>query len=295
MKNLKSFVVGIISLLLPLAIQAETRQVAFLNHLVVVLDEQSIRAIEDSEYLKNFVDYEKTVVTASDGTSWTGRYLIGRSTYIEFFAAGDYPGVVAGDLGMAIGPDQVGGIDILEKNLSASGAKFGRTIQKRNFDGEEVDWFHLVGMDTNEVLFWAMEYIPGYFEHPSANKEPAEGDQDTVSRERYNEDNYLNKMVRDVDFVSYYMKRKNIEEVLPLFVAAGYEVEERAQGFILIGSESEIHLNIAIDDRVGLAELGFSLNSSVNEKTIEKIGPTELQIGPGARANWKFELPAVKS
>ncbi|WP_237066825.1 DUF5829 family protein [Microbulbifer guangxiensis] len=278
-------------------VQASPKQTAFLNHLFAVLDQETIQAIEQSKYLPEFIEYEKLVVTAEGGESWTGRYVSGRSTYVEFFSLGDYGGYKVGDVGLAISPEVVGGIDSIERYLVKSGASFSRNMRRRNFDGVEVDWFHTVGLDakSDRVTFWAMEYVPSYLDNPAAKKEPPEGEGDLISRERYLGDEYREKLVRDVSYVAFNMEKHAIDQVMPMFLAGGYKVAKVDGKTRMIGQEEEIVLIPAEKGRHGLAELKFTLNSPVKAQHVERIGNSELRVGPGLLAVWKFTVPEAEA
>ena len=271
---------------------AHPKQIAFLNHLFAVVDSETVNAIEQSSYLPGFIDYEKKSASADGEKSWTSRFLGGRSTYIELFGAGEFEGAKLGNVRLAFGTDRVGDINRMQRHLYKDGANFSRDMRRRNFNGEEVDWFHVLGLETESsgAYFWAMEYVPGYFDHPAANKEVAEGERDRISRERYNSDDYRGKLAQDVTYIALHVPSTSIRETIPLFLAAGYEVLEEDGFTLLLGQEAEIALFHAEDGRHGLEELGFALNRAVTEPHVERLGNSELRVGPGDTATWKFTL-----
>ncbi|GMG86961.1 DUF5829 family protein [Biformimicrobium ophioploci] len=271
---------------------AHPKQIAFLNHLYAVVDIETVNAIEQSSYLPGFIDYEKLTVTADGEESWTGRYLSGRSTYIEFFSPGDVAGGELGNIGLAFGTERVGDIVRMARHMRKDDARFSREMRKRSFDGEEVDWFHDLGlkMENTGAEFWAMEYVADYMDHTAANKELAEGDWDRISRERYLNDNYRGKLVRDIAYVAFHIDKASIQEAMPLILAAGYEVVEGDGLTRLLGQEAEIDLFHAEGGKRGLGKLGFALNRAVTGQHLERIGNSELRVGPGEIATWTFEL-----
>lgn len=292
MQRLKTLL-AIIAFLPMTTLQASTAtpQVAFLNHLYAVVDNETIEAIEQSETVKDFTAYKKTTVVADGGETWTGRYFTGRSTYIELFAAGDFENAQPGAVGLAISPDRTGGIETITRALSDAGISATRGMRKRNVSGEEVDWFHTLSLDGENAPFWAMEYVPSYLDHPNVDKEPAEGEQDKISRERYNRDTYQQKLVRDVSYVAFVMDPESISQVQPLLSAAGYQVKEGEGVVRFLGQEAEIALFHAVDGKQGIRELRFQLNRPVETARNEYLGNSKLSIGPGKTANWTFKLP----
>lgn len=271
--------------------ETNTPQIAFLNHLYAVVDKETIEAIEKSDTVKAFTAYKKTTVVAAGGDTWTGRYFTGRSTYIELFGSGDFENAQPGSVGLAISPDKAGGIELLTQNLSDAGIGASRGMQKRKFDGEEVDWFHTLALESDNTPFWAMEYVPSYLDHPGVDKEPAEGEHDSISRERYNSDTYKEKLARDVSYVAFDMDSQIIAQVQPLLTAAGYQVKEDKDAVRFLGHEAQIALFHAKEGKQGIRELRFQLNRPVETARNERLGNSELRIGPGEIASWTFERP----
>ncbi len=64
-------------------------QIAELNHVFATVDRATAEAIRNSEFLRRFANLEVRTTTGTRNT-WTGRYLYGERTYIEFFAPNDF-------------------------------------------------------------------------------------------------------------------------------------------------------------------------------------------------------------
>ncbi|WOX05555.1 DUF5829 family protein [Microbulbifer pacificus] len=278
-------------------VQAHPTQIAFLNHVIAVVDSETVSAVEQSSFLPGFIDYEKKTVTANGGVNWTGRYLRGKSTYIELFGSGDVEGLKPGNVALAFGSDRVGDIHRMARHLRRDGVSFSQDMRRRNFDGKEVDWFYSLGLDVEsaDVSFWVMEYVAGYLDHPAAKKEAAEGPWDLVTRERYNSDAYRGKLVQDITYVAFYVSKQTIQEAMPLFLAAGYGVREADGSTHLLGRDAEIVLFHAEEGKYGLAQLGFVLNRSLAEQYVERIGNSVLNVGPDNKATWTFTVPEPSS
>jgi hypothetical protein len=67
-------------------------QLLYFNHAYGVIDRATADAVEDSAYLRRFANFSIRTSTGTGGVTWTGRYLMGRSTYLELFGEGDLPG-----------------------------------------------------------------------------------------------------------------------------------------------------------------------------------------------------------
>lgn len=68
------------------------RQLLFYNHSYGVFDRETADAIEHSDYLREFANFQVRTTTGTGGQTWTGRYLMGRETYLELFGVGDIAG-----------------------------------------------------------------------------------------------------------------------------------------------------------------------------------------------------------
>lgn len=280
------------------------RQIAELNHLFTTVDAETAEAIRTSEFLRQFANLEVRTTTGTSAT-WTGRYLYGRRTYVEFFAPRDFaikdkPAPV-GTWGLAVSGDHPGSNALLLARLQAAGHKAEAGTDTRKFADRVVPWFHYLtavsshgdsGALGANVSMWAMEYVPSYFDLPEAAKEPAEGPHDVVSRERYQSDGYATKMMRDITFAHFHLAPADFARIEPLLIAAGYRIR-RAKGRIVAdGNEADFHFTLSPPAAQGLRQVRFELTGPSPRRT-EIIGRSVLEIGPGATATWSFPPPAA--
>lgn len=278
----------------------ETAQSVHLNHVYTTVDPLTAQAIRDSEYLRRFANLEVRTTTGTRAT-WTGRYLYGRETYVEFFgpedfSIGDRPAPI-GASGIALSGDRAGANRMLKARLEAAGLDSVVEMETRNFGGQIVPWFEALTAVSQHgdsgaldalVTLWAMEYQPSYFELPQAGKEPAEGSDDAISRERYQSDLYAERMMRDVTYVHLAVTRRDYLRMAPLLEAAGFRLSGSNDDFLADGDQNDIRFSLVELPSIGLRELRFSLNGPV-ERHVERIGRSTLTVGPGAAAVWTFD------
>ncbi|WP_369212842.1 DUF5829 family protein [Streptomyces flavofungini] len=266
------------------------RQLLFHNHSYGVLDRETADAIEHSDYLPRFADFEVRTTTGSQGT-WTGRYLKGRETYLELFGVGDVPGTELGSTGMGVSTERDGDIaTVLQRLRDAGIEKPFDGLQTRDFgDGVPVPWFDFI-FTTDQYdasSTWAMEYRPEYFADPRGRTEPPSHPGD-VGRERYLPDTYRDRLMRDVSSVHLAMTARDLGNTVPLLRAGGFRVREAAGGVVADGGGTTIRLDAVPRERIGLRQYTFTLNKAVKERHVERIGRSTLTVGPGARAVWDF-------
>jgi hypothetical protein len=281
-----------------------SRQLAELNHVFATVDPATAQAIRGSEFLRRFANLEVRTTTGTRAT-WTGRYLYGRQTYIEFFAPEDFhidggPAPV-GAWGIALSGDSVGFNAALARRLLAAGYKSFTEIETRKFGERDVPWFEALtaitqhgdsGALNEAVTIWAMEYQPSYFDLPEVGKEPAEHADDAISRERYLSDGYATKMMRDVVEVHFNVGPDDFARVEPLLRAAGYRINRSAHEAVADGDETDFRFNLVAPAAQGLRQVRFSLNAPV-KRQVEAIGSSTLVVGPDATATWTFEAPPI--
>jgi Family of unknown function (DUF5829) len=275
----------------------ESNSLVPLNHLSAIVDSEIAKEIAASGFLREFSNF--TIDTVASGSeSWRGLYLRGRSTYLELFEASDLPGPPEerrlGRVSIALGGDPPGTLDRLDARMRAAGLATERRTRTAPIDGREVDWFVRTRVDVSAHGFAAaeffyvraMEYAPGFFE--AAGKEPAEGEFDIVSRERYLSDAYADKLMKDIAAIAVSIPRSEFTLAAPLLVAAGFELTWNERGVVVSSPDFEMNIRLDGDEPAGLRQIEFSLNRTVTEPRTEQIGNSRLTVGPGARAVWLF-------
>ncbi|MEV7341932.1 DUF5829 family protein [Streptomyces sp. NPDC093544] len=271
------------------------RQLLFYNHAYGVLDRETADAIEHSDYLREFANFQVRTTTGAGGQTWTGRYLMGRETYLELFGVGDLPGQdgAFGSTGMGISTERAGDLAAVTERLPDQGiADPIEFLQTRDFgDGVPVPWFDAILTTDQYDAFgaWAMEYRPEYFADPRGNTEPANYPGD-VGRERYLSDDYSDHLMRDVTSIRLAVTEGDLADTVPLLRAGGFVVRSVTGGGIVAqGGGTTIRLDAVPRDQVGLRQIGLSLNRSVGYRHQEQIGRSTLSVGPGTRAVWTFD------
>ena len=296
-----AFLAGCTTVAAPSAPRHAT-QVAELNHVYATVDRETADAIRNSDFLRGFANLEVRTTTGTRA-SWTGRYLYGKRTYIEFFAPEDFqinekPAPV-GAWGLAVSGDAVGFNRELKRRLETAGHKAVVEVDTRKLGNATVPWFEALtavsqhgdsGALGETVSVWAMEYQPSYFELPEAGKEAAEGADDIISRERYQSDAYAGKMMRDILSVHFNVGPSDFARIEPLLSAAGYRLRHGANEVLATGAETELRFTLTDPGAQGLRQVRFALNAAAARR-VESIGRSTLVVGPDATATWTFPAP----
>ncbi|MEU6122542.1 DUF5829 family protein [Streptomyces sp. NPDC047123] len=274
------------------------RQLLFFNHAYGVLDRETADAVEHSDYLRTFANFQVRTTTGADGQTWTGRYLMGRETYVELFGVGDLPGKdgLFGATGAAVSVEQAGDLATVRQRVRDQGITPADFLQTRDFgDGVPVPWFDasfVIEADQYDSFgAWAMEYRPEYFADPRGRTEPASHPGD-VGRERYLNDEYRDHLMRDVTSLRLGVTRRDATSTVPLLRAGGFDVRTLADGGVVARrGGTTVRLEASTREEAGLREIGFSLNKAVKHRHTERIGRSTLTVGAGAGAVWRFDGP----
>ncbi|MGW1270832.1 DUF5829 family protein [Streptomyces sp. NPDC002491] len=273
---------------------SDDRQLLFYNHSYGVLDRETADAVEHSDYLSDFADFQVRTTTGTGGQTWTGRYLMGRETYLELFGVGDIAGRdgALGSAGLGLSTEREGDLATVAERLRSEGvADPVEFLQTRDFgDGVPVPWFDAVLTTAEYDAFgaWAMEYRPEYFADPRGNTEPASFPGD-VGRERYLGDGYRTRLMRDVTSVRLAVTEGDLADTVPLLRAGGFVVRDVTGGGVVAEcGGTTIRLDPVPRDQAGLRRVDMSLNRPVADRHVERIGHSTLVVGPGSRAVWTF-------
>lgn len=279
---------------------ALSREMLYFNHFYGVLDTSTADAIEKSAYLRRFANFELRTTTGAGGHTWTGRYLLGRETYLELFGVGELPGSDGGPGagGMGLSTECAKDLHEVTRELHKEGITDPiEFTQTRDFgDGKPVPWFDSVFTTDRYDAFgaWAMEYRPEYFADPRSKTEPPSYDGD-VSRERYLPDDYRQHLMRDVTGLRIAVTARDLANTVPLLRAGEFTVVKHPKGGVIAyGDDMTIRFDVVARDKIGLRQVEMSLNRPVGYRHKERIGRSTLVVGPFTRAVWTFDSPHGK-
>ncbi len=172
----------------------------FFNHLYVVLDDKTYRAVQGSDFLRiAFPGLERRSTLTAAGETWYGTYFYARDNYLEFFGSGTGPvsgasarsghwqaGAQEGWAGLAFSTDRPGGAYAVRDAVrEALGYEPYSELRQLRVDDHSIDWFYNVKLAERLSLgsfdSWVMEYHPDIFHHKGIPT-PASGE---LSRQAY--------------------------------------------------------------------------------------------------------------
>ena len=243
----------------------------YLNHVVIVVDSGTYRAIAGSAVLRDtLASFQERTTAAGGGMTWSGTYLFGKNTYLELFG----PGGVAGPAGSAMigwGVEEPGSLIRVRAQLaSATGRAVDSLVRTRARGTEEIPWFHAVAvsgaMTGSRFPTWVMEYHADF----AKRWDPA------VPAER-------NGILRWQALAEVYRPERAMLEVRAARVAvdsadqARIEMEARAFGHQVARRPGSAGLVITAPD--------FRLETEVATERSRGVRAIEMAIEPGRMAS----------
>src|SRR5512133_1468564 len=148
----------------------------FFNHLYVVLDDKTFRAIQGSDFLQiAFPGKESRSTLTAAGESWKGTYYYCQDNYLEFFGSGNGPmtgkasrgghwqtGAQEGWAGLAFSTSQPGGAAILRQAITnAFDYEPFYELRQLRAGEKSINWFYNLNlvetMGIGSFDSWVME------------------------------------------------------------------------------------------------------------------------------------------
>lgn len=153
--------------------QEKTLPPIFFNHLYIVLDDKTYRAIQASDFLRSaFSGREQRSTITASGERWSGTYYYCQDNYLEFFGESTglhwRTGAQEGWAGLAFSTDKPGGVNAVRERIREEfGFEPFYELRKLTMGERNVNWFHYVRLAEQVGLesfdSWVMEYHPDIF------------------------------------------------------------------------------------------------------------------------------------
>ncbi|WP_431904307.1 DUF5829 family protein [Amycolatopsis thermoflava] len=94
--------------------------------------------------------------------------------------------------------------------------------------------------------------------------------------------------MRDVTGIRIGITAGDHADTVPLLRAGGFAVRTTPQGTVATRGGTTIRLDVVPLGEIGLRSVEFSLSTAAHHRHVERIGNSELVVGPGQRAHWTF-------
>lgn len=155
---------------LPLLTSAQPSQIpqVSFNHLYVVLRNEDLRAIQQSDFVKKELAAFEIRTSTGSSETWTGTYLYGTDSYIELFDTLSYADAPLGSIGIGFSVDRFKDLEGLQSLLTEK-YPVASFVQEKETGTGKIPWFH--GFYINDSVFyqhsalgfWVMAYDTAYY------------------------------------------------------------------------------------------------------------------------------------
>jgi Family of unknown function (DUF5829) len=247
----------------------------FLSHFYVALDASSFDALRNSSEVQTLAHVvERHTVAGKD--EWTGLYIQGRQTYMEFFGAQNLPdGMHEGDTGLGLTVEREGGVEAIAAHLrTVFGERVEITATPRSTSTGTIPWFTStqVKSDAPESMeTWVMENDRNYL----AAVHPGDNIKDPFSREQSLSWVFLaDRQLDDVIGITAALKPAEIAQLATELKLIGWPVRTRGKSFVSSGPDLQLVI-LPAGARKGIVEVDLRLRRSVPKQTIT-LGHVQL-------------------
>ena len=235
----------------------------FMGHFYVALDQASFDALRKSAEVAALAHgVARHTVAGKD--EWTGFYVQGRQTYMEFFGEQNLPeGMHLGDTGLGLTVEQGGGVAALAACLrTVFGKRVEITTTPRTTPTGTIPWFKstLIKSDVPESMeTWVMETDPAYLAtvHPGAKIE------NPFSRELSLSWYFLpDHQLDNVTGITAALKPAEIAQLATELKLIGWSVRTEGEGFAANGPDLKLMV-VPAGARTGIQQVDFTLRKSM--------------------------------
>jgi hypothetical protein len=253
----------------------------YFSHVTLWVDPATYQAVRESDFLRNHFSAFETRTTETEHNivpTYTGSYLYGKRTYIEFIVAGSVPSqpTRVGELSLAMWVDDIQQLpaitECLVAHTHAAAAGGTRTL---TVNGREIRWFenrYPLFPEEQELTAdaWVLGIYPNYLWERYGNLHP---DQDGTTREKALQFSYKpGRMLKDVTGFTLVLNEQEIERLIQEFEAFGYKIRSEGGKQIAQGPEIEFVLIPAAGKQPRSIAIEMALNQSKSGETDYRFG-----------------------
>ncbi len=249
----------------------------FMGHFYVALDQATFDALRKSPEVAALAHVvERHTVAGKD--EWTGFYVQGRQTYMEFFGAANLPeGMHVEDTGLGLTVEQAGGVTAIASRWRTT---FGERVEiattPRTTPLGTIPWFKstLIKSDAPESMeTWIMENDPHYLAavHPGAKIDNPFGREQSLSW-YFLPDHPLD----NVTGITTALKPGESAQLATELKLIGWPVRKQGDGFVATGPDLKLTV-LPASARTGIQQVDLRLRRTVPKQSIQ-LGKIELLL-----------------
>lgn len=254
-----------------------------LNHFYLVLDDETYRDIENSEFLRQHFAPSEVRTTHRTDISYSGLYFYGGQTYFEFF--GETGGIdrQPGQSAIAFGLEHEGDT----ARIAALGTEPPFVVTRPYGEGQ-LPWFWFLRLPQNDFLkLWTMEYLPSFLEEWNPSPTPADGlrRSEVLSRYKSVVAPVPNPLFEEITAIELHLNDADWLKVL--LQGLGYQTQSLANGWVATGPDGH-RIGVRNEaDTQGIRAVSFKIKA-IDEPLVMGFGRRSVLKLEGDQALWTF-------
>lgn len=264
----------------------------YFNHLIMVIDQETMKDIKKSRLIKDrFARFDVSTTNADHGQSWTGVYITGKRTYLEFFTPDPKKGFRLGDWGICFSVEVAGGLDPIFRKLKVRfNGQIEKSFRKLRFQGRLVPWQWLAAFKNQESPFnpnfFLVEELRSFMD---LKKPPPISKGDEISRERYNREWFApDRLLLDVVGVTLAMNSIQSQRFLQALSIFGYRIRFSKSGQVCEGPDISFVVTRKEPSKAGVRRIDLTLQRPVRMTMVNRFGENSILKVENREAFWTF-------
>ena len=273
----------------------------YLNHLFVVVDSSTYEDIVTSDFIKNeWAHFEERTTVVGNNISYTGAYIYGENTYMEFFDSAKKPSSITPALtsGIAFGVDKKGKFKVIQKKLKEykNAVSYLGTWE---LEGTQIPWYHAAfvfyGKAKRNIHTWIMEYHQDFLRKWHPELEPVSGGitrKDILKRYAAKITKPLQpgrKIFKDIIGINLRVNKEEIEKITGELDVFGYEMRQDGNRMIWHGPYIMLTIENTDEGEGRITGIEMRLNHNPHPKASFKFGESSrLIFHEDKTASWIF-------
>jgi hypothetical protein len=258
-------------------VAAQQKPSVFLNHVYFVLDSNTFNNLFDDSYLQTIADTTEKRTTTSN-SSWSGKYIFGKNSYLEFFEANGFEGATLGSSGFGFMTHKSGDFNTIKNNwqkIYTDSLQTDTTVVTSR--GPAHKWFYATGLPIDTTIAtstWLMENTPDELKSVGFTdneiKQP-------ISWQQYYEKRYQKKFLKPLNKITKVEIITNKKEYDYLKISLlGFGLKEANNSFY--NDEVKIQYTIANVPSTELKTVTFALDDALLANTVTISNHLILQV-----------------
>jgi hypothetical protein len=262
-----------------------------LNHVYVVLDQETFTAVRDSERLmREFASVDTGLPQFDPPQTQSQRlYIRGRTTYVEILGPRNPFDEPVGKIGIALGVDA---LPLLDEVQAAWSAAFGSAADRYNIEWKKatppVQWYEVVQhrstSDNPDLVLWASAYRPEFLPwlYPQRSAFDTRGSRADFLAPLFRPE----RLFRDVTGLTIAVPEQLRAQIARQLQSVGYQRSSPGEALELQSSGLTLTLTEPTADRRGLLSMAMATNRDNSSDIV--LGPRSIIKFDGQSAVWHF-------